>query len=63
MEQILGEDFLAEHRTDLFNPLLAQMPFPRHGGVCNEVDMGMMSLIVEGGIPPQMIHGDLQLIR
>ena len=63
MEQILGEDFLAEYGADLFNSMLAQMPFPRHGGVGNEVDMGMMGFIMESGIPPQMIHGDLQLIR
>ena len=61
-EQILLKDIFGQGRAHLRHTLFSEEPFLLYGRVRQQMDVGMMALIVKGGIPFQMIHGDLQAI-
>ena len=60
-KEFLRKDFSGKDRPYFLHALCAQMSLSRHRGVGNEMDMGVMSLIVKGRIPPQMVHWNLEV--
>ena len=61
-EQILLKDILGQGRPHFHHTLLGEETFIFYGRVRQQMDVWMMALIVKGGIPFQMIHGDLQAV-
>ena len=62
-EQILLKDIFGQGRPHLCHTLFGKETFILDGRVRQQMDVGMMALIVKGSIPFQMIHGDLQAVR
>lgn len=62
-EQVLCKDIPCERGPQIFHPLLCEIAFVLQKRIGNKMHMGMMALIMEGGIPSQILHGDLQVLR
>ena len=59
--QLLRKDFPGKDRPHFLHALCAQMSLSRHRGVGNEMDMGVVSLVMKSRIPPQMVHWNLEI--
>ena len=57
--QILPEDLSCQTGLDLGNPFFCQVAGPAIRAVADHVDVGMVGLVVEGGVPPELLPGDL----
>ena len=57
--QVLAENLLCQRRTDDVHALFGEETFFRVGGVGDEVDVGVVPLIVKGGVPFELGGRDL----
>ena len=62
-DQILAENFLGQGRADLLHALFGEETLAGFGGVGNQVNMRVVPLVVEGGVPFEMGGRDLQPFR
>ena len=59
LRQILPEDLSRQIRLDLGDTIFRQVAGLAVRAVADHVDMGVVGLIVEGGVPPELIPGNL----
>ena len=59
--QLLRKDFFGKGRPHFLHALGTEVSFSRHCGVGNEMDMGVVSLVMISRIPPQMVHWNLEI--
>ena len=59
--QLLRKDFSGKGRPHFLHALGTEVSLSRHRGVGNEMDMGMVSLVMKSRIPPQMLHWNLEI--
>ena len=57
--QILPEDLSRQIGLDLGDAFFRQVAGPAIRAVADHVDMGMVGLVVEGGVPPELLPWDL----
>ena len=57
--QVVLEDFFGQTGLDVRDPLLGEVAGRSIRAVADHVDVRMVGLVVEGGIPPELIPGDL----
>ena len=57
--QILPENLLGQIGLDLGDARFCQVAGPAIRAVADHVDVGMVGLVVEGGVPPELLPGDL----
>ena len=59
LRQLIAEDLLGQTGLDLGDALLGQVAGLAVGAVADHMHMGVVGLIVEGGVPPELVPGDL----
>ena len=56
MEQLLTEDLVGERGLDLADTIFGQVRLIGFLRPCHHVDVGMIALIVEGGVPVEILR-------